>query len=126
MPSARSRAVATTEGSATFTPEASPSAMMPPNMVTAIRPIMSSVVAALRLLGLRKAGTPLLMASTPVSAAQPVEKARRIRKAAAKAVRSLCSATIEKSALGACNCSPKTTVRKPPTTIIPSTTNMNA
>ena len=45
----------------------------------AIRASMSSVVAALRLLGLRKAGTPLLMASTPVSAAQPDENARASR-----------------------------------------------
>ena len=45
----------------------------------AIRPSRSSVVAALRLLGLRNAGTPLLIASTPVSAAQPEEKARASR-----------------------------------------------
>ena len=68
--------------------------MMPPNIVTATRPIISSVVAAFLLLGLRKAGTPLLIASTPVSAAQPEEKARRIRKAQREGVRSLCSATI--------------------------------
>ena len=47
------------------------------NKLTAMAPSMSnSVVAALRDLGLRKAGTPLLIASTPVSAAQPEEKAR--------------------------------------------------
>ena len=40
----------------------------------------SSVVAALRLFGLRKAGTPLLIASTPVRAAQPEENARSRRK----------------------------------------------
>ena len=45
-------------------------------MVTAIMPSRRSVVAALRLLGLRNAGTPLLMASTPVRAAQPDENAR--------------------------------------------------
>lgn len=49
---------------------------MPRNMVTARAPIAASVVAALRLLGLRKAGTPLLMASTPVSAVHPEAKAR--------------------------------------------------
>ena len=54
--------------------------MMPRSIVTDRPPISSSVVAAFLLLGLRKAGTPLLIASTPVSAAQPEEKARRIRK----------------------------------------------
>ena len=48
-------------------------------MVIAIRASISSVVAALRLLGLRNAGTPLLIASTPVSAAHPDEKARASR-----------------------------------------------
>ena len=38
------------------------------------------MVAAFLLLGLRKAGTPLEIASTPVSAAQPEEKARASRK----------------------------------------------
>ena len=47
-------------------------------------PSMASVVAALRLFGTRKAGTPLLIASTPVSAAQPEEKARRRRKPPAR------------------------------------------
>ncbi len=36
-------------------------------------------MAALRLFGLRNAGTPLLIASTPVSAAQPEENARASR-----------------------------------------------
>jgi hypothetical protein len=36
-------------------------------------------VAALRLFGFRNAGTPLEIASTPVSAAQPDEKARASR-----------------------------------------------
>ena len=44
-----------------------------------MRPIISSVVAALRLLGFWKAGTPLEIASTPVSAAQPDENARSSR-----------------------------------------------
>ena len=43
-------------------------------------PSSSSVVAAFRLLGFWKAGTPLEIASTPVSAAQPEEKARASRK----------------------------------------------
>ena len=52
-------------------------------MVTAMAPSSSSVVAAFLLLGFWKAGTPLLIASTPVSAAQPEEKARSSRKTAA-------------------------------------------
>src|SRR3712207_8871388 len=47
---------------------------------SAIVPSSSSVVAALRLFGLRNAGTPLEIASTPVSAAQPEENARASRK----------------------------------------------
>ncbi len=50
------------------------------NIVTAMVPSQASVVAALRLLGTLNAGTPLLMASTPVSAAQPELKARSSRK----------------------------------------------
>jgi hypothetical protein len=45
-------------------------------IVTAMPPSSSSVVAAFLRLGLRNAGTPLLIASTPVSAAQPDENAR--------------------------------------------------
>lgn len=65
--------------------------MMPQNMVTASTPIIAKVVAALRDLGLRKAGTPLLIASTPVSAAQPEENARSSRKDSAKPVSPDCS-----------------------------------
>ena len=54
------------------------------NSVMEIPPSISSVVAALRDLGLRKAGTPLLIASTPVSAAHPEEKARATRNTSAK------------------------------------------
>ena len=49
-------------------------------IVTAMAPSSSSVVAAFLLLGLRNAGTPLEIASTPVRAAQPEEKARASRK----------------------------------------------
>ncbi len=49
---------------------------MPANIVTERKPIAASVVAAFFALGLRKAGTPLLIASTPVSAVQPEAKAR--------------------------------------------------
>ena len=51
------------------------SMIMPMNKRTAIRPSSADVVAALRDLGFRNAGTPLLIASTPVSAA----RARRER-----------------------------------------------
>ena len=50
--------------------------MMLMNIVIAIAPSSSSVVAAFLLFGFWNAGTPLLIASTPVSAAQPDEKAR--------------------------------------------------
>ena len=55
-------------------------------MTTAIVPSRSSVAAAFFDRGLRNAGTPLLIASTPVSAAQPEEKARSTRKAPARPV----------------------------------------
>ena len=45
-------------------------------MVIAMEPMSSSVVAAFLLFGFLKAGTPLLIASTPVRAAQPDENAR--------------------------------------------------
>ena len=44
------------------------------------------MVAAFLLFGFRNAGTPLLIASTPVSAAQPDEKALASRKAIAAPV----------------------------------------
>ena len=50
----------------------------------AMMPMRSRVVAAFLLFGFRKAGTPLLIASTPVSAAQPDENARSMRKASAR------------------------------------------
>ncbi len=55
-------------------------------MVTAIAPSRAIVVAAFLLLGLRKAGTPLLIASTPVSAGHPEENARSSRKTRAAPV----------------------------------------
>ncbi len=45
------------------------------------------MVAALRDFGLRNAGTPFEIASTPVSAADPDEKARASRKISATVVR---------------------------------------
>ena len=56
-------------------------------MVMATPPSSASVVAAFLLLGLRKAGTPLEMASTPVSAAEPEENARASRITSASSVR---------------------------------------
>ena len=53
------------------------------SMVTEIEPMSSRVVAAFLLLGFLNAGTPLEIASTPVSAAHPEENARRKRKAMA-------------------------------------------
>ncbi len=54
---------------------------MPISIVTESVPISSSVVAAFLLFGFLNAGTPLLIASTPVRAAQPDENVRRIRNA---------------------------------------------
>ena len=53
------------------------------SIVTASAPSSSKVVAAFLLFGLRNAGTPLEIASTPVSAAQPEENARASRKISA-------------------------------------------
>ena len=49
---------------------------MPKNAVARITPIHTRVVAAFFDSGLRKAGTPLEMASTPVRATAPEENAR--------------------------------------------------
>ena len=62
------------------------STTMPISMVTASVPSRSSVVAAFLLLGFLNAGTPLEIASTPVSAALPEENARIIRNAKANPV----------------------------------------
>jgi hypothetical protein len=97
--------------SAIFTSVVMASAMIPQNMTTARVPIMARVVAAFLLLGFRKAGTPLLIASTPVSAAQPEEKARRSRKTRANPARPPFSAWIEKSAVGAFMWSPRISPR---------------
>ena len=50
-------------------------------------PSIASVEAAFLLFGGLNAGTPLLMASTPVSAVQPEVNARKLRKARAKPVK---------------------------------------
>jgi hypothetical protein len=54
-------------------------AVIPANMSTASTPMIVRVVAALRDFGSSKLGTPLLTASTPVSAVQPLAKARNAR-----------------------------------------------
>ena len=61
--------------------------MMLSSIVIAMVPSRSRVVAAFLLFGLRKAGTPFEMASTPVRAALPDEKARASRKTSARPVR---------------------------------------
>ncbi len=63
---------------------------MPMNIVIASPPMSASVVAAFLLLGLRNAGTPLAIASTPVSAVQPEEKARSTKKTSARPARFVC------------------------------------
>ena len=67
------------------------------------RQATASVVAALRDLGFWKAGTPLLMASTPVSAALPDENARATRNTKANPSMSPCSECISKPADSARN-----------------------
>jgi hypothetical protein len=54
--------------------------VMPRNIVMSRTAIAMRVFPALSDSGGLKAGMPLLMASTPVRAAQPLEKARRMRK----------------------------------------------
>ena len=61
--------------------------MMLSSIVIAMVPSSSRVVAAFLLFGLRNAGTPFEIASTPVSAALPEEKARASRKTSASPVR---------------------------------------
>lgn len=70
--------------SAYLMPVSFTSVMMDIIIVTETTPIRSRVVAAFVLLGFLNAGTPLEMASTPVSAALPDEKARSSRKIMAK------------------------------------------
>ena len=89
-------------------PVALASMMIPMNNVTEMTPSNNSVVAALRDLGFRKAGTPLLMASTPVSAALPDENARATKNTNANPSTSPCSECKSKPADSARNGSPNT------------------
>ena len=110
------------------TPDARARAIIPENRNTEISPSIARVVAALRDLGLRNAGTPLLMASTPVRAAQPWVNERRTRKTSASWVRSSVespppSGSTPNPALGATRASPEAS-RRAPTTIMPTMQTM--
>ena len=106
---------------------ARPSPMMVPSMVMESTPIISRVVAALRLFGFWNAGTPFEIASTPVRAAQPDEKARSSRKAVAMPAMAswLGSGMSSNWALSACPRLP-VTAWTTPTTPIPTMPRMNA
>jgi hypothetical protein len=82
-------------------------------------------VAALRLFGGLNAGTPLEIASTPVSAVLPDANARIIRKAKANPVNT-CSGSTSRPALGARRWLPNTTIRRKPQAIINRTAIMKA
>ena len=71
-------------GSVMCTLEISASAVMPTNIDTAITPIATSVIWAFLAFGGRNAGTPLAIASTPVSAVQPEENARSVKNISAR------------------------------------------
>ena len=72
------------QGCSTYlTSDSRASAVTPANIVAAMPPISASVVAAFRLFGGLNAGTPLAMASTPVSAVQPEAKARSAKNSSA-------------------------------------------
>ena len=79
------------------------------NIDTDNTPSSSSVVAAFFDLGFRNAGTPLLIASTPVSAAAPWVNARSTRSTSAMPVKASPSASRCRSALAARTSSPSST-----------------
>ena len=95
-------------------------------MVIEMAPMSSRVVAALRDFGFWKAGTPLLMASTPVRAAHPEEKARSKRKARASEPRASypSSGANVRLALSASGSRPRLW-RTKPTSAIPMMVTMN-
>ena len=90
--------------------------MTPISMVTEMVPSSSSVVAAFLLFGFRNAGTPLEIASTPVSAAQPEEKVRASRATMAKPVKAAYfgSGSMPYCALCTSTGSPSTRIRNRP------------
>ena len=102
------------------------SAVIPANMAIDSPPITVSVVAALRALGGRNAGTPLEMASAPVSAVQPEENARSASSIRASPVSPTCPAAARtcQSALSATGGCPNA-VCSSPTAIIASTPTTN-
>ena len=99
---------------------------MPMNIATARPPSIARVVAALRDFGLRNAGTPLLMASTPVSAAQPEENALATRKIRANPMMSPCSDCSSKPADSAFRSWPRTWIWKKPHASIRNIPTMKA
>ena len=86
-------------------------------------PMIASVAAALPALGRRKLGTPLLTASTPVSAVQPDENARSASPRTRRPD-TWCSGVMAKPADSAVGASP-VAICHAPTTIISSTVAMN-
>src|SRR3954451_21066348 len=94
------------------------------NMLTAMPPSNASVVAAFLLLGFWKAGTPLLIASTPVSAVQPDANARSNKNASASPTKCSVGFTPQ-CALSARSCCPDASFITP-TTISAPTPNMKA
>lgn len=72
---------------------------MPANMLSASAPMIVSVLAAFLDFGERDAGAPLLIASTPVSAVQPLAKARStstsVNRRPTRAVRCTCCAAVD-------------------------------
>ncbi len=99
---------------------------MPANIVIDSAPITAIVVAAFLAFGCRNAGTPLEIASTPVSAVQPEENARSARNTSASPVSptwagSGCTAHPALSATGAA----PNIARPNPTAIIASTPTTN-
>ena len=62
-----------------LTPAVSASQVVPRNIITAVPPITDIVMFAFLILGTRKAGTPLAIASIPVRAEQPDANALRSR-----------------------------------------------
>ena len=79
----------------------SASAVTPANIDTAMIPSRASVVAAFLLFGPRNAGTPLLIASTPVSAVHPDANALSSRKISRKPPSWLAEAGTARCALSA-------------------------
>jgi len=70
-------------------------AVIPENITIEMMPIAAIVRAAFRALGLRNAGTPLEIASTPVKAVHPEEKDRNSRNTNANPVNPALCAWIE-------------------------------